>query len=140
MIDPVAAELFYRNEEEKIKINWFCYEYGNLFFEKIKKSRKLDKYRQRHSKEEIARFCAHFSLAMKKSIDDHLRGITDATLIDDEYIYEFYPRISAKVVDAFAAAAGDAWEEMFIACVNCPTRCISERYAYTDMFDRLYEE
>jgi uncharacterized Fe-S radical SAM superfamily protein PflX len=137
MTNPVKAELFYDVEEEKIKLNWFCYEYANILYEKIMKSRKIAKHRKSRKENGIAQFCAHFSKAMKKSIDDRLSGITDVTEIDDEYVYAFYPGAEEAFADALISAGCEAWDELLSVCECCPVRCISERYARTDMFDRL---
>jgi hypothetical protein len=137
MIDPVKAEWFYKSEEEKIKLNWFCYEYANVIYEKIINSKKLAKYRNSHSKKEIAGFCLHFSKAMKRSIDNRLRGLEDAVIVDDRYVYEFYPKIAPVYAKGLVIAADKAWEEMLLVCKSCRHRCLMDGAAHTDMFDSL---
>jgi hypothetical protein len=137
MIDPVKAEWFYKSEEEKIKINWFCYEYANVIYGEIMDSKNLAKYRNGHSKKEIAGFCLHFSKAMKRSIDNRLRGLEDAVIVDDRYVYEFYPKISPVYAKGLLLAANKALEEMFFVCESCSHRCLMDGDAHTDMFDSL---
>jgi len=48
-IDNVFADRFYQDAGDKIKINWFCYEYANTIFLEIKRSPALEEYRNSHS-------------------------------------------------------------------------------------------
>jgi hypothetical protein len=137
MIDPVKAEWFYKSEEEKTKLNWFCYEYANVIYVKIMDSKKLAKYRNGHSKKEISGFCLHFSKAMKRSINNRMRGLEDAVIVDDRYVYEFYPMISPSNAKGLLLAANKAWEKMALACEGCRHRCLMEGDAHTGMFDSL---
>ena len=41
---PIKAEWFYTDEREKIKINWFCFEYALEFYTFIMDSKALRKY------------------------------------------------------------------------------------------------
>jgi hypothetical protein len=139
-VDPLKAEYFYKNVDEKIKLNWFCYEYAFSLYAKIKSSTNLTKYKNRHTQDQITAFCVHFSKAMKQSIFDKLSGRTPVTIMDDDYVYTFYPKNTPAQTKALLAAAGDAWDELLSICEGCPTRCISEMYEKCDMFDRLKED
>jgi hypothetical protein len=37
-------------------------------------------------------------------------------------------------------AAMEAWDELTVVCVTCPTRCISEMYEKSVLFDQLDED
>jgi len=46
-LDKVAADQFYKNNGDKIKQNWFLYEYANILFSKIEDSPELAAYRKK---------------------------------------------------------------------------------------------
>ena len=136
---PIKAEWFYIDESEQTKINWFCFEYALEFYTFIMKSEALRKYRTRNSNEEIAAFCAYFAKRMKKSVYDQLGGITPVTIIDEEYIADYYPKNTQRQNIVFIDVAGEAWDNLLSACEICPMRCISEREKRSKFFDR-YEK
>jgi uncharacterized Fe-S radical SAM superfamily protein PflX len=136
---PIKAEWFYKDESEKTKINWFCFEYALEFYTFIMKSEALRKYRARNSSEEIAAFCAYFAKRMKKSVYDQLAKITPEVIIDEEYIADYYPKNTQCQNIVFIYVAGEAWDNLLSVCEVCPTRCISEREKRSEFFDR-YEK
>jgi uncharacterized Fe-S radical SAM superfamily protein PflX len=137
---PVKAEWFYSNEDEKIKLNWFCYEVALEYYDAICAYPALETYRKRHSPKMIAKFCAYFAKRMKKSIFERLAGETDATIIDEEYIADFYPKNTQKQNVLLMDAAGIAWDSLLSVCEICPSRCLSERFNRSDHFDSYDED
>ena len=71
---PVKASWFYTLNSEKIKFNWFCYEFACVFFEHLRgnKDRKLRKWLHARTEEQVAEFCAYFAKRLKKSAEDRL--------------------------------------------------------------------
>jgi hypothetical protein len=136
-VDPINASYFFSNEQEKTKLNWFCYEYAYGLYSKIRESTALKKFCQQKGQKSIVAFCVHFSKAMKRSIYDQLEGRTEATVIDEAYVEEFYPGNTVKETNRLVNVAAAAWEELLDVCVACPTRCISEKDAKCYMFDSL---
>jgi uncharacterized Fe-S radical SAM superfamily protein PflX len=134
---PIKASWFYVFKSEKIKFNWFCYEYACTFYEYIMKSEKLKKWRSRRSELQIAEFCAYFAKRMKQAVLDKLAGLTDATTSDEEYIADYCHENSHSQNALIMDVAGEAWEQLLSSCVTCPTRCISERYEKCELFDRM---
>jgi len=135
-ISPVQASWFYTITEEKIKLNWFLFEYACEVYDKIKRSdnESLCKWRSRWSNKQTAEFCAYFAKRMRRSIFDRL---ADKTVeIDDEYILDYCHTITIRETSALMDAAAEAWSEFLDICAVCPCRCLSERYEYCDMFDR----
>lgn len=140
VIDPIKAEYFYKSEAEKIKLNWFCYEFAFGIYDKIRKDSKLEKYRQECGQQSIVDFCVYFSKRMKESIFQRLGGLTSAVMFYEEYVEEFYPKITRKQILQLLKPAMEAFDELTSFCVNCPNRCISEMNVYCHMFDMLDEE
>ncbi len=132
---PIKAEWFYTDESEQTKINWFCFEYALEFYTFIIKSQALRKYCKRNSNDEIAAFCAYFAKRMKKSVYDQLGPITPVTIIDEEYIADYYPKNTQRQNMVFIDAAGEAWDNLLSICEACPSRCISEREKRSEFFD-----
>ncbi len=134
---PIKASWFYVFASEKIKFNWFCYEYSCTFYDHIRKSEKLKKWRSGRSDLQIAEFCAYFAKRMKQSVLDKLAGITDATTADEEYIADYCHENTHSQNIVLMEVAGEAWDELLSSCELCPKRCISERYARSEFFDRV---
>jgi len=139
-VDPIKAEYFYKNAAEKTKLNWFCYEYAFVLYSQIRSSHKLTRYRNNNTQDQITAFCVHFSKSMKQSIFDKLSGRTAITILDEAYVYSFYPDSSHSQTGKLLTAASEAWDEHLSICETCPTRCISEMYEMCGMFDRMDED
>ena len=139
-IDPIKANYFYANNDEKIKLNWFCYEYAWQLYNEIRESVKLKKYRKQNDQEQIVQFCVYFSKEMKKSIFQKLGGLTNETVFYEEYVEDYYPKNSKAMNMFILGAAAKAWDDLLSGCEVCPTRCISEMYKKCTMFDDLDED
>ena len=136
-IDKVYAENFYKDDGDKIKQNWFLYEYSNILFSKIAESPNLERYRKKYKDEGVSAFCVYFSKRLRWSIFNAHAGKTDGVVIDARYVYEFYPDNSRVQTQRLLEAALDAWSEHMLVCSNCPNRCIQDGFEITDMFDNL---
>ena len=137
MEDNVKAGNFYQDDGDKIKLNWFCYEYANNLCSSIKTSKKLVQYRARHSSSQIADFSLYFSKRMRKSIYDRQSGKSGIIAINAQYIYEYDPKCTRRQVQALIEAAHTAWDETTLGCTVCPNRCLPEAFELTPMFDNL---
>ena len=137
--DPIKAEYFYKNEQEKIKLNWFCYEYAFGLYTKIRESRGLSQYRAKYGQDNIVDYCVYFSKAIKRSIYERLSGITEITTFYEEYVEHYYPKMKKPEIKRLLTTAAEAWDELLAVCEVCPTRCISEMYERCILFDRLDE-
>ena len=138
--DPIKAEYFYTKEKEKIKLNWFCYEYAFGLYTKIRESTDLKQYRTNYKQEDIVEYCVYFSKAIKESIYERLSGITEVTIFYEEYVEDYYPKMKRSEIMQLLKAATEAWDELLAVCEVCPTRCISEMYERCILFDRLDED
>jgi hypothetical protein len=137
MHDNVKAESFYKDAGDKVKLNWFCYEYANNIYSEIKRSKKLAQYNMRHSTDQIADFSLYFAKRMRKSIYDMQTGKSGSVAISAQYVYEYDPKCIHKQAQALIEAAQSAWGETTFACTVCPCRCLSEPFELTPMFDNL---
>ena len=135
--DKVAADNFYKDNGDKIKENWFLYEYSNILFSKIEESHELAAYRKKRGEDNIAAFCIYFSKRLRWSISNAHRKTTSGVAIDARYVYEFYPDNSRTQTQRLLNAAAAAWEEHLFACSNCPNRCLTDGFEITPMFDNL---
>ena len=135
--DKIAADNFYKDNGDKIKQNWFLYEYSNILFSKIWESHELANYREKHGKDTISAFCVYFSKRLRQSISNVHKKQTSGVMIDARYVYEFYPDNSHAQTQRLLEAALDAWGEHLRACSNCPNDCLADGFEITDMFDNL---
>ena len=136
----IKAEWFYENDAGKTKLNWFLYEVALEYQMFIKDTPELKPYRKSHGDRNIALFCAHYAKQMKQSVLDRLDGKSDATVLYEEYITDFYPGLPQNQVRLLLDAAGDAWDSHLSVCGTCPTRCLSEKEQRCELFDRYGEE
>jgi hypothetical protein len=139
-IDPIKPEYFYSNEAEKVKLNWFCYEYAFFLYTNIRRSKKLKKYREKNTNENIVQFCVYLSKVMKISMYQKLGGITEEIIFYEEYVEQYYPKNTSAENMLILSTATKAWDELLSNCVVCPNRCISERDNKCILFDQLDED
>ncbi|NLB56453.1 MAG: hypothetical protein GX811_11970 [Lentisphaerae bacterium] len=137
MNDKVMAERFYQDDADKIKLNWFCYEYANILYWEIERSDKLAGYRAKNKPDRIADFCLYYAKRMKKSVYNSSAGKTKGVQVSDQYIYEYKPDCPGKLARALLEAAEAALDEMNLVCSVCGNRSLSEWFALTPMFDNL---
>jgi hypothetical protein len=138
-LDHAKAEQFYQDDGDKVKINWFCYEYANNLFIEIRSGASLGRYRKEHTQEQIAAFCVRYAKRLRKSVFDALLGHTKGVGIRESYICEFYPDVSHRQMQGLFDAASKAWENQLSGCSGCPSRCLQEGCERTPMFDALKE-
>jgi len=135
--DEIAADHFYKDKGDKIKQNWFLYEYSNVLFSKIWKSPELTICKKKHGKDNITAFCIYFSKRLRQSISNVHKKRTSGVMIDAKYVYEFYPDNSRAQTQRLLEAALAAWDEHLQVCSNCPNECLADGFEITDMFDNL---
>jgi hypothetical protein len=136
-IDKVSAENFYKDRGDKIKQNWFLYEYSNILFSKIAQNSKLAQYRKKHTEENIVEFCVYYSKRLRLSIFNASIGKNKGVTINARYIYEFYPDNTYTQTQRLLETAEDAWNGHIMTCANCPNQCLQDGFEITDMFDNL---
>jgi hypothetical protein len=137
MTDNVKAERFYQDNGDKIKLNWFCYEYANNLYSAIKSSKKLAQYRAQHKPEQIADFCLYYSKRMRKSVYDKNAGKSEGVAVSIQYIYEYKPECPSKQAQALVEAAEASWDDTILGCTVCSNRCLFEWFELTPMFDNF---
>ena len=135
-IDKVAANHFYKDKGDKVKQNWFLYEFANIMFSKIEESSELKAYRKKYIKDDIEAFCVYFSKRLRQSIAN-ANKTTQGVSIDARYVYEFYPDNTRAQTQKLLNAAFAAWSEHIFVCSNCPNQCLMDGFEITSMFDNL---
>ena len=135
--DKVAAGNFYKDKGDKIKQNWFLYEFSNILFSKIEGSGKLAAYRKKHSQGDISAFCVYLSKRLRQSIYNAEKKLTPGVTINGRYVYEFYPGNTYAQTQKMLEVALEAWDEHLLVCSVCPNKCLTDGFEITDMFDNL---
>jgi hypothetical protein len=133
--DKIAANNFYQDDGDKIKQNWFLYEYANVMYMMIEQSHELKNYKDTHKEDNISAFCIYFTKRLRQSIANRNNKIGVA--IDARYIYEFYPQNTRAQTQRLLNAAGRAWEEHLESCSVCSNCCLSDGFSLTPMFDNM---
>jgi hypothetical protein len=138
-MDRVAAKHFYQDEGDKIKQNWFFYEYANVLYAKIEEDPRLAAYRKKQGEAKIVAFCVYFTKRMRHSLYLAYSQQAEGVRIDARYIYEFYPGNSRTQTQRLLEAAGAAWNEHYEVCRVCPNQCLKYGFELTDAFDNQAE-
>jgi hypothetical protein len=131
----ITPSAFFSTHTEKIKINWFLYEYAEEIESKIKKPLRAKLKAKKIGNKEIASFCIHYAKHMKSEILDKLSGKSERVAFSYAPIEEAFPFLSDKIVDNLLTLVADPWESLTSICVSCPTRCICEKDQKAPMFD-----
>jgi type I site-specific restriction-modification system R (restriction) subunit len=134
-LDMVRPTLFYSNESEKIKLNWFCYELSMGIYDNMKKEIGSRLEKQKISDKALAEFSVYYSKEMKNMILQQLSGKIKTVCISYEPIESYFPDLDAGLINKMTDVTSDAWDEMLSICEVCPNRCISEKDAYCTLFD-----
>ena len=134
-LDMIRPNSFYSNESEKIKLNWFCYEFSMAIYDNMKKEIGSRLKKQKIGDEALAEFSVCYSKEMKNMIIEKLSGKIEIVCISYEPIKSFFPDLGAGLINKMTDVTSDAWDEMLSICEVCPNRCISEKGAYCTLFD-----
>ena len=132
MISPTS---FYSSESEKIKLNWFCYEFSMMIYDNMKKEIGSRLKRQKISGKDLAEFSVYYSKEMKNMVLQQLSGKIKGVCISYEPIVSYFPHLSAGMINKMTDIISDSWDEILSFCEICPNRCISEKDSYCTLFD-----
>ena len=132
----VKMEWFYENDDEKIKINWLCYEYACDIYDFIKGNNRLAFFIKKHSNKDIAKFCEYFSKNIKDNISNDLIDLSAITSFCEKHIADYYPRNIQMINEYLFDAAKQAWNNIKTNCQSCPEKCIEDRNSRSIYFDR----
>lgn len=137
-LDMISPTSFYSSQEDKVKLNWFCYElslsiYGDM---KCKISSRLKK--KKISDVALAEFSIFYAKKMKDEVLKQLSGEIEKVRISYEPIEEFFPNIGDEMVNKMTDVISYSWDHMLSFCEVCPNRCISEKDAFCTIFDDKY--
>ena len=132
----VKMEWFYKDDTEKTKMNWFCYEYACDLYDFIRASNRLVFFVKKRSKKEIAKFCEHFSKRIKENISDKLLDLSDIASVCEKHISEYFPRNIQMENEFILDAAIQAFSHTKSACSTCSEKCFENPDAHSRYFDR----
>ena len=133
--DQIKPTAFYSSEDEKIKLNWFCYELSMGIYNELKEhlEKRLKKYKI--DDKSIAGFSIYISKTIKEDILQKLSGKIERVCFSYEMVVSYFPTLDDRLVSKMLDAILKAWDEQLGFCEACPTRCISEKGAYCTVFD-----
>jgi len=139
----IKPELFYSHRKKKTKLNWFCYEIALSFEFEIchdkNLARKLEK--KGIQRKDVSEFCVYTAKLMIPMIEDKLAKKIDNIFFSYEMVESYFESFSAKLINKILKALAEAWDKQLESCSTCPTRCISEKDKYCNMFDSdLYQD
>ncbi len=132
MIKPTS---FYSSENDKIKLNWFCYELSMSIYDEIMENLEKQLKRYKIGEKAFAEFSIYLSKKMKDIILQKLLGRIEKVYFSYEVVESYFPNLSDRMVNKMLDMIAKAWDEQLSVCEICPTRCISEKEAYCTMFD-----
>ncbi len=131
---------FFSSEHEKIKLNWFLFEYALELYFCITRDKTLHgKLTHRNiNSTMISAFCVYHAKYMRNEILNRLSGKARQVNINYQPIEAFFPTIGDRLVNQLLTKVSKAWDSQTEVCVSCPTRCISEKDQKAPMFDDPY--
>jgi hypothetical protein len=126
-------------ETEKIKLNWFLYEFACGFFEHIDNSRvkRVIDWKAKHTDEQIAQFCAYYAKRMKQSIIDSYESGSDSINAYDEYLTDYFHTNTRRENDVLGNMGGTVWDDLMETCDICSVNCLDEPTDYCEFFDEV---
>lgn len=126
---------FYSSENEKTKLNWFCYELSLSIFDEIRGNlgKRLKKFEIDDAA--IAELSIYLSKKIRNIILQKLSGKIKKIYFSHEMIELYFPDLSDRLAGKMLDIVTKAYDELLSVCEICPTRCISEKDAYCTMFD-----
>jgi len=131
----IQSTSFYSSQKEKTKLNWFSYELSMAIYDEIKPNLRNILRRSPISDEDLASFSIYFAKKMQDVILQKLSGKIETVYFSPEMIDLYFPNLGDKLVNKMLDAISKAWDKLLGVCETCPTRCISEKDAYSTMFD-----
>jgi hypothetical protein len=135
----IPASWFYMDDSERIKLNWFLYEYALVLFEHIKESRKkaLTKWKLLQSDEQIAEFSAYYAKRMAQSIRALREGSEKAILMPEYYVSDYCHSATHRENRAIMEIACAAWTEKIHICNECGGGCTNDGETRCEFFGRM---
>ena len=123
--------------DEKTKMSWFHYEYACQLYIQIENSRSetVRRWIKRHSKEQIAEFCAYYSKRMQPIMYDIVEGHSTVLSCQVGYVRDYCHSNSKQENSELTGVAQQAMSELLDDCNDCPDQCLSEPGAYCGHFD-----
>ena len=124
--------------DDKTRMSWFHYEYACQLYNQIEgnRSRTVRQWGKRHSKEQIAEFCAYFSKRMQPCMYDIVEGNSTVLSCKVGYVRDYCHCNGRQENSELTEIAQQAMSELLDDCNDCPDQCLSEPGAYCEFFDR----
>ena len=135
----IPASWFYLDDDEKIKLNWFLYEYALMLFDHIMGNRKkaVAKWKSRQSEAQIAEFCAYYAKRMKQSVRALREGTEKAILMPEYFVSDLSHATTHRENRAIMEIASAAWTEKLLICKACGGGCTYDGEMRCEFFDRM---
>ncbi|MFH1431909.1 MAG: SEC-C metal-binding domain-containing protein [archaeon] len=131
----IKPSSFYSSKDDKILLNWHCYEVAMAFYDQIKKDHPEQLKKYAISNIQLAGFSIYLSKKIKIIILQTLGGRIKEPYISDEIIISFFPYLDYKMIEKLLESSICAWKQLLDACTICPTACLTNRNEYCAMFD-----
>jgi len=135
----IPVTWFYKEDSEKIKLNWFLYEYACDFFELLyeDRTRRIADWKAKLTDEQLAEFCAYYAKRMKRSIIDLLDYTSRTIKIYDDYLRDYCHANTSRENMVITKIGSAAWDKMMKCCAVCPDKCLEEPEDYCKYFDSM---
>jgi len=135
----IPASWFYLDDDEKIKLNWFLYEYALVLFDHVMGSHKkaIIRWKSRQSEDQLAEFCAYFAKRMKQSVRALREGTEKAILMPEYFVSDFSHATTHRENRTIMEIASAAWTEKLLICKACGGGCTYDGEMRSEFFDRM---
>jgi hypothetical protein len=126
---------FYSNDHEKIKINWFAYEYAMAVYDDVGTSFRRRLISNGITSEEFAKFSIYISKFMIENAKKMLSGEIEKVCFSYEMIEAYFPAMRDRDINRLLELTAKSWYDLLGFCEMCPNRCLSEKDEPCLMFD-----
>ena len=134
-LEVISPASFYSKDSEKTKLSWLCYELSMGIYDEIMEE--PDEELRRHGIDggAVAEFSIHISKKIGGSLPKEASGGIEKGYVL-EAVRQYFPVLSHRMHKMMFNAVSEAWEELYLACELCPTRCLYDKHARCTMFDK----
>jgi hypothetical protein len=135
----ISTSWFYKEDNEKIKLNWFLYEFACDFFELLHedRTRRIADWKATLTDERLAEFCAYYAKRMKRSLVDFLEQETGSIKVYDEYLGDYCHENTRRENGVITKIGSAAWDKMMSSCSVCPDKCLEKPGEFCVYFDQM---
>lgn len=134
----IKPDHFFSNDREKIKFNWFAFEFACELDVVVPLHLKKRLSKKGYTRETFNRGCIKLAKLLQGVVLDKLNHKIPTMELNYTEVEAAFPKLDDKTIDRLLTCVEKAWGKLLDVCVICPQACVSNREKYCPMFDDKY--